>query len=155
MARAPMPTSRARTRSRFTDRAGFTLLEVLLALAVAALAASLAVPSIVRALDSNADQRAAFHFQRLVMDRRAEALREERPVMLVSTGQQADQSDEDGPIVYEMKLDDGWTYRLAQPLTVSPRGLCDPAEADLLYQNRPRVRLHGAANCTFTREKIG
>jgi len=144
----------ARREPLFTARAGFTLLEVLLVLAIAGLVAGLAIPSITRTLESNADQRAAFHFQRLVMDRRAEALREERPVMLVSTGQQADQADEDGPIVYEMVLDQDWTYRLAQPLTVSPRGLCDVTDADLLFQDRPRVRMHGDANCTFTREKL-
>ena len=123
-------------------------------LAIIGLAATVIMPNIPRTLESNADRRAAFHFQRLALDLRAAAYRDEQALLVVDSGQFQD-GPEIEPRQAEIKLDDGWTYRLSAPLNISARGLCDPVDADLLYEDRPRMRMHGGADCSFTWERIG
>lgn len=114
---------------------------------------AIALPNIPRALDSNADRRAAFHFERLALDLRAAAYRDEQSLLVVNSGQFQDDPEAE-PRQAEIKLDDGWTYELAAPLNISARGVCDPVDADLFYDGRPRMRMHGAADCSFTWERV-
>jgi prepilin-type N-terminal cleavage/methylation domain-containing protein len=153
-----MKTSRGSRRealasSRCGSRAGFSLLEVLITLAVIGLVMSIVMPNIPRTLESNADRRAAFHFERLVLDLRAAAFRDEQSLVVVDSGQFQDDPEIE-PRQAELKFDNDWTYRLSAPLNISARGLCDPVDADLFYEGRPRMRMHGAADCSFTWERI-
>lgn len=152
-----MPTSPANSFRRVTingdSRAGFSLLEVLVTLAIIGLTATIVLPNIAHTLDSNADRRAAFHFERLALDLRAAAFRDEQSLTVVDSGQFQDDPDVE-PRQAEIKLDDGWTYRLAGPLNISARGLCDPVDADLFYEGMARMRMHGATDCSFTWERI-
>jgi hypothetical protein len=114
---------------------------------------AITLPNIPRTLESNADRRAAFHFERLALDLRAAAFRDEQSLLVVDSGQFQDDPDIE-PRQAEIKLDDGWTYRLSAPLNISARGLCDPVDADLFYEGLARMRMHGQADCSFNWERI-
>jgi prepilin-type N-terminal cleavage/methylation domain-containing protein len=147
------PTSRA--RAPVALKAGFSLMEMLFTLAIMALTAAMVVPGIQKTLANNADRSEIFHFQRLALDLRATAYHTERTLIVVDTGQFKDDGDpETDPRPAEIKLDDGWSYRLSGPFTISPRGLCDVVTADLSYRGRPRDRLTGTTDCHFTSAKL-
>lgn len=153
-----MPTSWANQPKspehvRAGAKAGFTLLEVLICIAVIGLVAVIILPNVPRTLESNADRRAAFHFERLALDLRATAFRDEQGLTVVDSGQFTDDSEAD-PRPAEIKLDTGWTYTLSAPLNISARGLCDPVNADLFFEGRLRMRLHGATDCSFVWERV-
>lgn len=156
MAAALMKTSSASVRgvgvSAGKGRAGFSLLEMLLAVAVGGLVAAVVLPSVTRTLESGENRRAAFHFVRLALDLRALAFRDEQAVKVVDSGDFTDDPEAD-PRIAEIKLDDGWTYRLAGPLLISPRGVCDVVDVDVFFRERQRLRLNGASDCTFTWER--
>jgi hypothetical protein len=114
---------------------------------------AITVPNIPRTLESNADRRAAFHFERLALDLKAAAYRDEQSLVVVDSGQFQDDPEIE-PRQAEIKFDNGWTYRLSAPLNISAGGVCDPVTADLFYEGRPRMRMHGAADCSFNWERI-
>jgi prepilin-type N-terminal cleavage/methylation domain-containing protein len=147
------PTSS--TRRATSSKSGFTLLEMLFVLAIMAMTAALAVPRIEQVLASNADRGAAFQFQRLTLDLRANAYHQERALNVVATGQFKDDDPDADPAPAEIKLEDGWSYRLGGPLTISPRGLCDATTVDLYFKGQPRERLTGAVDCSFTSARLG
>lgn len=148
------PTSPARAPLRAsTAKAGFTLLEMLFTLAIMGLTAALVMPRVRTAIASNGDHAEVFHFQRLMLDLRATAYHEERALKVVDTGQFKDDPDAD-PQLAEIKLDDGWSYRLSGPLTISPRGLCDVVTVDLFHNGRPRERLTGSADCSYSYARL-
>lgn len=134
-------------------RAGFTLLEMLLAIAVMGLVMAITLPNMPNTLASNADRRAAFHFKRLALDLRATAYEEEQALVVVDSGQFQEDSDAD-PKPAEIKLDDGWSYSLSAPLNISARGLCDVVEATLSFEGRPHVQMFGATDCSFTWQRV-
>lgn len=147
------PTSSA--RRAHPSKAGFTLLEMLFVLAIMAMTAALVVPSIQQTLASAADRSAAFQFQRLALDLRAAAYHQERSLNVVETGQFKDDDPDADPAPAEIKLDEGWSYRLGGPLTISPRGLCDAATVDLYFHGQLRQRLTGGPDCSFTPGRLG
>lgn len=122
-------------------------------LAVIGLTATIVLPNIPRALESNADRRAAFQFERLALDLRSAAYRDEESLVVVDSGQFQDDPEIE-PRQAEIKFDNGWTYKLSAPLNISARGLCDVVDADLFYEDQPRMRMHGAADCSFRWERI-
>ena len=128
---------------------------MLIVLALTGLASAIMVPSIQRTLASNADHRETFHFQRLLMDLRATAFHEERALQVVDTGDFKDDDPDADPAPAEIKLDEGWSYKLSGPMTVTARGLCDGVSAELAFQGQPRVKVTTAADCTVTAERIG
>jgi type II secretory pathway pseudopilin PulG len=128
---------------------------MLLVLAIMGLTLSIAIPGIQQSLSSSADRSQVFHFQRLALDLRATAYHEEHALTVVDTGRFKDDAPDADPTPAEIKLDDGWSYSLSAPMTISPRGLCDLITADLSYHGQPRMRLHSAADCSFTSERIG
>jgi prepilin-type N-terminal cleavage/methylation domain-containing protein len=143
------------TRPGHGSKSGFTLLEMLFVLAIMAMTAALVVPSIQQTLHGTADRNAAFQFQRLALDLRAAAYHQERSLSVVETGQFKDDDPDADPAPAEIKLDDGWSYKLAGPLTISPRGLCDVTTVDLYFHSQLRQRLTGAADCRFTPVSLG
>jgi prepilin-type N-terminal cleavage/methylation domain-containing protein len=150
------PASQAPRRgSRPAAKAGFTLLEMLLVLAIMGLTMAMVATGIQQAISSSADRSQVFHFERLALDLRATAYHQEQAVSVVGTGQFKDDDPDADPKPAEIKLDDGWSYSLSAPMGISGRGLCDLVTADLSYHGQPRMRLHSAADCSFTYERIG
>lgn len=130
-------------------------MEMLLVLAIMGLTMSIAIPGIQQSVSSNADRSQVFHFERLALDLRAAAYHREHALSVVETGQFKDDDPDADPTPAEIKLDDGWSYTLSAPMTISPRGQCDVVTADLIYRGRPRMRLHSDTDCSFTSQRIG
>jgi type II secretory pathway pseudopilin PulG len=128
---------------------------MLFVLAIMGMTTAIMIPRIQATLRSNADQREAFHFQRLILDLRATAYHREQDLTVVETGQLRGADPAADPLPAEIALDDGWAYRLSGPLTVSARGLCQPATASLSFRGRPRIDMTGDANCAFVMRRTG
>jgi prepilin-type N-terminal cleavage/methylation domain-containing protein len=143
----PIRTNHDRLRDQ---RAGFTLLEVLLAIAIMSLTVALILPNVFATQEHNKADRAFFHFRRMTLDLRATAFHEERPLVLVDTGKFVEDDDAE-PAVAEIKLDDGWSYHLSAPMNISAGGVCDQVTAELSQAGQIRMRLTGDAACAFTR----
>jgi type II secretory pathway pseudopilin PulG len=130
-------------------------MEMLLVLAIMSFTMAIAIPGIQQSLSSNADRSQVFHFERLALDLRATAYHTEHALSVVETGQFKDDDPDADPTPAEIKLDDGWSYRLSAPMTISARGQCDVVTADLIYRGQPRMRLQGGTDCSFTYQRIG
>src|SRR5690606_15060286 len=87
---ASRPILSARTRIGTAARAGFTLLEILLVLAIAGMTLALALPSLRTSLSQNAIQTTFYDFQRQAARLRAFAYNEGQAILLVDTGQFAE-----------------------------------------------------------------
>jgi prepilin-type N-terminal cleavage/methylation domain-containing protein len=126
-------------------RAGFSLLEMLVVLAVLALAAAIVLPRGSVMLDRAAAHSVFFDFQRQVSDLRLEAWRTETPLLLTDPAARS-------PGARTIALKGGWTYRLDRTLQISDGGACPPAQAQLLKNGRPVVRLASTDGlCHFRR----
>lgn len=130
-------------RGSLRSDAGFSLLEMLVVLAVMALAMTLVMPSGAVMLDRATAHSVFFDFQRQVSDLRLRAYRNETAVTL-----------EPAPVpgVEPIRLRTGWSYRLDAPVRISDGGACSAGLATLFRDGRPvmRLRTTGAA-CRFER----
>lgn len=146
------PISCNRRRSdRLSVRAGFTLLEMLVVLALIALSAAIALPRMGAAIDQALAHTVFFDFQRQVLDLRRQAFHDESPLSMVSSGEFVDDPDADPPLA-EVQLRAGWTYRLSESMLIDGGGNCTAVEVDLFDEGKPVMHLEGAgANCRFHR----
>jgi prepilin-type N-terminal cleavage/methylation domain-containing protein len=131
-------------------RAGFTLLEMLIVLAIIALSAALVLPRIGASIDRAMAFSEALSFERQVMDLRRQSFHERQGVQLVESGRfEADDSD---PPLAEVQLSQGWTYSLSAPLVIDGGGACSESEVVLSHQGHAMLRLKGqGASCRFQR----
>ncbi|HET9159598.1 MAG TPA: prepilin-type N-terminal cleavage/methylation domain-containing protein [Caulobacteraceae bacterium] len=132
-------------------RAGFTLLEILIVLALGAAMAAIAIPRISVAIDQITAHGEFLKFQQQVMDLRRQSFHQGQGLEIVSSGEFIDDADADPPLA-EVKLAEGWTYKLSQPINIDAAGACTPADVDLIFNGRPRLHLQGqGATCRFLR----
>lgn len=137
--------SQAANRRR--GRAGFSLIEILVVLAIMALATAVILPNGGRLLDQTLAQAVFFEFQRDVLQLRREANRSGSAITLVSG--QAPTSD---PSERTLSLREGWSYVLTPPLAIDEAGACGPAEAVLTRNGAVVMHLRvGGADCRFIR----
>ena len=142
-----LPTSAAKAPN---PKAGFTLLEMLVVLAVMSLAAAIALPMTTRALDGVSGQAVMFDFQRQVLDLRAQAYRNQVPVRLQTTAPPAGDDQEPTPIKLDLPL--GWTYSLSGPVDIDTLGGCSAGRVDLMRGGVVRLSLRNVAgDCHFQR----
>jgi prepilin-type N-terminal cleavage/methylation domain-containing protein len=127
---------------------GYTLLEVLVVLAIMALAVAFIAPRGEAMLDQMTAHAVFFDFQRQVSDLRREAYASQ-------TGASLRGSDDADPSLARARaipLRSGWTYRLTQPITISDGGACAGGEVELLKYGRPVMHLAMADRaCHFVR----
>jgi prepilin-type N-terminal cleavage/methylation domain-containing protein len=140
----------ARSRPGLTSKAGFTLLEMLIVLAIMSLTAAMVIPRIGATLDQAVSKTEAFKFQQQVMDLRRQTFHEEQAVQVVESGQFVDDPAAD-PRPAELRLGAGWTYRLSDPLIIDAGGICSTTTVQLFSDGRPAGRLQGGAACRFDR----
>ena len=129
-----MPTSPSRRRShrhRLRSRAGYSLLEMIIALAIMGLAAAVIVPRGAAALDQVVVHSVFFDFQRQVSDLRTTAFADQRSYELDSSqgAPLAQVVIVDGPSsssvqTVSIPLRAGWQYRVTTPIRISSGGLC-------------------------------
>jgi prepilin-type N-terminal cleavage/methylation domain-containing protein len=130
------------------SKAGYTLLEMLIVLAIMAIATTLVLPSgfaLTGQMTAHAEQ---FDFQRQVLELRRQAFDQQVPLVVYSTGA----VPEGDPRGRMLSLRPGWTYRLSPQLTISEGGVCSAGTAILLHLGAPVMRLVTAdGTCAFTR----
>ncbi len=132
-------------------RAGYSLLEMVIVLAIMSLGVALVVPRGATALDQVVVHSVFFDFQRQVSDLRATAFADQQAYTLVSSG--AALSDDQGQDTV-VPLRAGWVYRVSQPITISAGGLCSAGAVDLMNLGRVAAHLEtrdGA--CHFVRTR--
>ena len=145
------PTSRTRpasSRVRLKARAGYSILETLVVLAIMALAVALVMPRGALMIDRMTAHAVFFDFQRRVLDLRREAYADQAPVVLYDDAETAAR-DPRGRVV---PLRAQWTYRLARPVRISEGGACQDQDVEILKSGRPVMRLApGPGDCRFIR----
>lgn len=137
--RAPLGREPAR-------RSGYSLMEVLVVLAIFALSAAIIMPSTSRMLDQTTAHAVFFEFQRQVSDLRREANRTGEPVRIIDPSMTAAEGDR------LLELRTSWRYTLAPALEIAEGGGCSSASANLIHQDRVVMTLRtddGA--CRFIR----
>lgn len=120
-------------------RAGFSLLEILIVLALMALAAAVVMPSGAVMLDRVTAHAVFFDIQRQVSDLRLQAYRTETPVTIRDAV-----APSPDPKAIVLPLRAGWTYRLDHPIAISEGGTCQPALATVLRHGREVMHLRMA-----------
>lgn len=150
---------------RATYRRGFSLIEVLVVLAIFALSTSLIMPSMSRMLDQTMSHAVFFEFQRQVSDLRREAsrtglgLRVESPEvdvngraqeLLPPIGPEPESPDDES--VRVLQLREPWTYSLTPALQIEAGGRCSAASANLIHNGRVVMSLRTVdGTCSFIR----
>lgn len=132
------PTSRADPQTRELGvRAGFSMLEAVIALAILALLAGLTLPYVAGAVDRMATRTAFQELDAGLMRLRGEAFAAD--AMVAFTAEQAGLSPD-------------WSLRSSAPLVVSADGTCPTATLELWRGGRLRARLVPSASpCRYLR----
>lgn len=145
------PTSRTRPESsppRLRSRAGYSVLEMLVVLAIMALAVALVMPRATLMIDRMTAHAVFFDFQRQVLDLRRQAYAEQTPMVLYDDAAIAGR-DPRGRV---LALRAQWTYRLRRPVRISEGGACQTDAVEVLKAGRPVMRLApGEGQCRFIR----
>ena len=127
-------------------RAGYSLMEVLVVLAIFALSASIIMPSTSRMLDQTAAHAVFFEFQRQVSDLRREANRTGEPLRIIDPAMPELEGDR------RIELRAPWRYTLSPALSVAEGGGCSTASANLIHQDRVVMTLRSDdRTCRFIR----
>jgi prepilin-type N-terminal cleavage/methylation domain-containing protein len=134
--------------ARSAAKAGYSLLEMLIVLAIMALAIAIVVPRGEAMLDQMTAHAVFFDFQRQVSDLRREAYASQTPTAVRATGD-TDPADAAARV---LPLRAGWTYRLDHPIAITAGGLCTPAMVEVLKGGQPVMHLRATdAACHFIR----
>lgn len=127
---------------------GYTLIEMLVVLAIMALAIAVVVPRGEAMLDQMTAHAVFFDFQRQVSDARRGAYASQTAVTLRGSGD----ADPSLAGAREIPLRTGWTYRLTQPIHITDGGACSAGAVELLKSGRPVMHLSMADRaCHFIR----
>ena len=133
--------------TRTAARQGFSLIEILVVLAIMALATAIILPNGGRLLDQTIAQSVFFEFQRDVLQLRREANRSGSAITVLSAG-----AEPAATFQRTLTLREGWSYALIPALAIDEAGACAPGEAVLTRSGAPimRLRVEGS-DCRFTR----
>ena len=124
-------------RVRRASRAGFSMLETVIALAVLSLAAAIVTTRASAALDQAAVHGAFQDFQAGLLRTRARAFAMDEP-REVGAG--------------DVPLGEGWSFAPGAPLRIDGAGVCSGAPVDLVRAGRVRARLTAAGReCRYLR----
>lgn len=127
-------------------RGGYTLIEVLVVLAIFALSTAIIMPSTARMLDQTTSHAVFFEFQRQVSDLRREANRTGEPVRVVDPSMPKTEDDR------LLELRAPWRYTLAPALDIAEGGGCSTSSANLINQDRVVMTLRtDDGTCRFIR----
>ncbi|NBB64004.1 prepilin-type N-terminal cleavage/methylation domain-containing protein [Pseudomonas sp. ODNR1LW] len=155
--RTSPPTSASRRRE------GFSLLEILVVLAIFALSAALIMPSTSRMLDQATSHAVFFEFQEQVSNLRREANRTGVDIRLTEPGAAVrPEPDIAQPTAARrvpavdrprtLLLREPWSYTLAPNLDIAAGGVCSTATANLLNAGRVVMTLRSSdGDCRFIR----
>ena len=137
------PADLARPRR---GRGGYTLIEVLVVLAIFALSTAIIMPSTARMLDQTTSHAVFFEFQRQMSDLRREANRTGTSLRVVDPSMPKTEDDR------LLELRSPWRYTLAPALDIAEGGGCSTASANLINQDRVVMTLRtDDGTCRFIR----
>lgn len=137
-------------------RGGYTLMEMLVVLAIMGLATAVILPSTSRMLDQATAHAVFFEFQRQVSDLRREANRTGLPLRLVEVGADLDVLEDNGAERRVVEVRAPWRYTLAPPLDIAEGGACSPTTANLINGDRVVMTLtENGGDCRFIRLQSG
>lgn len=129
-------------------RAGFSLIEILVVLAIFAIATAIVLPGTSRMLDQATSHAVFFEFQRQISDLRREANRTGVAIRVVDPA--VDPTPEAGADVRQVTLRDPWRYTLAPALDIEGGGACSPASANLIRGDAVIMSLRSdGSSCRF------
>lgn len=142
-------------------RAGFSLMEMLVVLAIIALSAAIVAPRGSVMLDRITLHAVFFDFQRQVSDLRRRAWREEQALTVTTPRAEGANAivaavrprAEDGEAeAVPLQIKDGFTLVFSRPLTIAADGRCPELEVEVLRGDRSVMRLKSADDaCHFER----
>lgn len=143
---------RTSTPTRPADqRAGFSLIEILVVLAIFALSTAVVMPGMSRMLDQATAHAVFFEFQRQVSDLRREVSRTGIPVRLVDPAAEEPLPDGD----HVVTLRSPWRYTMAPALTIGEGGVCGNTSVNLVTDDRVVMTLKAeGGGCQFIRQQI-
>ena len=137
--------------NRYASVDGYSLMEILIVLAIMSLTAAIAIPRAAGALDQVISHAVFFDFQRQVLELRSKAFREERGIEIVGEGRapaDAVASERFSTVL----LRAGWKYELGGPLTIDSGGKCSSTQVDLTNRGRRVMHLESrGSDCRFLR----
>ena len=140
------PTRPASLIRPVRDRGGYTLIEVLVVLAIFALSTAIIMPSTARMLDQTTAHAVFFEFQRQMSDLRREANRTGVPIRVVDPSMPKIEGDR------FLELRAPWRYTLAPALDIAEGGGCSTVSANLINQDRVVMTLRSDdGTCRFIR----
>jgi prepilin-type N-terminal cleavage/methylation domain-containing protein len=130
-------------------KAGYSLMEMLIVLAIMAIAIALVMPRGQAMLDGMTAHAVFFDFQRQMLDLRREAYATQTPTAVKSTDD-ADPADVAARVI---PLRSQWSYRLERPIAITAGGACTPAAVEVLKSGRAVMHLTmGDGACHFIRQ---
>ena len=133
---------------RVSSKAGYSLLEMMIVLAIMAVAMTVVVPRGAVMMDRVVTHAVFFDFQRQISDLRREAFNNQSPLTVYPSGA-VDPNDPQGRAI---PLRAAWSYRLARPIRISEGGACTPASAEILKGDVVIMHLNMAdQTCHFIR----
>ena len=147
-----MPMSRPSRIGRRDNgmKRGFTLVEILVVLAIFALATAVIMPSTGRLLDQTTAHAVFFEFQRDVSALRRQANRTGHTMRLIDPDARADAELGDQSI----RLRAPWRYTIAPALVIDEGGGCGVATVNLLDRDTVVMTLRTAdGDCNFSRQQ--
>jgi prepilin-type N-terminal cleavage/methylation domain-containing protein len=131
---------------------GYSLLEVMITLAVLALAASVVMPGLSSGMESASIRSARLQAESSVMAMRRLAIRNDQTIEIRSAlnpiGNRAD-AGEQADLAMRLDLPDGWSYVLSGPVLVNPDGTCELADLDLLRDSGSPILLRISNACSL------
>jgi len=129
-------------------KAGYSLMEMLIVLAIMAIAIAVVMPRGQAMLDGMTAHAVFFDFQRQVLDLRRDAYATQTPTAVKSS----DDADPADALARVVPLRSQWSYRLERPIAVTAGGVCTPAAVEVLKSGRPVMHLTmGDQACHFIR----
>lgn len=128
-------------------RTGYSLIEILVVLAIIALATALVVPNGSRLMDQAMAQAVFFEFQRDLLALRKEANRTQTALVVKAANQTPANATE-----RVLALRAGWTYAVTPELQIDDAGACSPAEVSIRRDNVDLLNLRvDGADCQLIR----
>jgi prepilin-type N-terminal cleavage/methylation domain-containing protein len=141
----------SRFNRRCLTRAGYSLLEIMIVLAIMAATVSIMLPRAGAALDQVVVHTIQFDLQRQVSDLRRDAFLNKtklRLVLAAASGVLA-QSDPHEALAV---LPNGWTASLDKEVLFLPSGVCSPANLRLSSLGKAPIRMTVTENCQLIRQ---
>ena len=125
-----------------------TLIEILVVLAIMAMATAVIMPSTSRMLDQATSHAVFFEFQRQVSELRRQANRTGEDLRLVDPDMRGPKGAADRTVTLRAP----WRYKVAPVMEIAEGGICAPASVNLIKGDEVVMALRSQdADCQFTR----